>query len=62
MRLAGALLVYAVLTRAPWPADLGRWVAIGAAALLVSAFLIICGTFLYNTLFFDHHWRHVDSR
>ena len=62
VRLAGALLIYGVLTRAPWPADLARWVAVGAAALLVAAFLIICGSFLYNTLFFDHHWRHMDSR
>jgi len=62
VRLGGALMVYGLLTRAPWPADVARWVALGAAALLVAAFLIICGTFLYNTLFFDRYWRQVDSR
>ncbi len=62
VRVAGALLVYGLLTRAPWPTDLAYWIALGAAALLVVALLIICGTFLYNTFFFDRYWRQVDSR
>jgi hypothetical protein len=62
VRLSGALIVYALITRVPWPSDVARWVGVGSAALLVSAFLIVCGSVLYNTLFYDHYWRQVDSR
>jgi hypothetical protein len=62
VRLAGAFIIYAALTRLPWPADLSGAIAVGAAALLATSVLIVCGTFLYNTLFFDRYWRQADGR
>ena len=57
LRLAGALAVYAALHAVPWPLEIARWVAMGSAAALATAVLLICGTLLYDTLFFERHWR-----
>lgn len=61
LRLAGALAVYAALRAAPWPSGLTHWVALGASAALATTILIICGTLLYDTLFYERHWRQVDA-
>ena len=62
VRLASAMLVYEALVRIPWPGTLGHWITLAAAALLAATFLVVCGKFLYDTLFYDHYWRQVDSR
>ena len=62
VRLAIALLVYDLLLRVPWPPEAAHWIALCAAGLLTASVLIICGKFLYDTLFYDHYWRQVDSR
>ncbi|HEU5315715.1 MAG TPA: hypothetical protein VFX49_06360 [Chloroflexota bacterium] len=62
LRLAVAIALFGLVTQLPVPALLGRWVAIAASALLAAAVLIICGSLLYNTLFYERYWRQVDSR
>lgn len=62
LRVAAALVIYGLITAIPWPADIARWIAPGAFAALATACLLICGTLLYNTLFFERHWRNVDTR
>ena len=62
VRVSIALLLYEVALRIPWPGALAHWIGLMAGGLLAAAFLIICGTFLYNTLFYDHYWRSVDTR
>jgi hypothetical protein len=62
LRLAAALVIYGLVTAVPWPEGLARWVAPGAFAALATACLLICGVLLYDTLFFERHWRKVDSR
>jgi hypothetical protein len=46
----------------PWPVDVARWLAPGAFAALATACLLTCGALLYNTLFFERHWRQADTR
>jgi hypothetical protein len=62
LRLAVAVTLFALVTQLPVPALLGRWVGIAAFALLAAAVLIICGSLLYNTLFYERYWRQADSR
>ena len=62
VRLAIALIAYDLVLRVPWPPETARWIALGAAGLLTASVLIICGKFLYDTLFYDHYWRQVDNR
>ena len=57
-----ALIAYDLLLRVPWPGEVAHWMAMGAAGLLTAGVLIICGKFLYDTLFFDRYWRQMDSR
>jgi hypothetical protein len=62
IRLSAALVVYGLLTAVPWPPGMAHWVTLGAAAGLAAACLIVCGVLLVNTLFFERHWRQVDTR
>lgn len=62
IRLSAALVVYGLITAVPWPPGMARWVTLGAVAGLATACLIVCGVLLVNTLFFERHWRQVDSR
>ena len=62
LRVAAALVLYGLVTAVPWPAGVARWVAPGAFVALATACLLICGTLLYYTLFFERHWRQVDTR
>jgi hypothetical protein len=62
VRLAVALLVYDLLLRIPWPPEAGRWMALGSTGFFTAAVLIICGKFLYDTLFYDRFWRQADNR
>jgi len=62
VRLALAALGYVLVVRVPWPPEAAYWVSMAAAGLLVLVVLIIGGTFLYDTLFYDRYWRSVDSR
>ena len=62
VRLLLALAVYGLVGRVPWPEHLAHWIGIGAFAALATTILLISGKLLYDTLFFDHYWRQVDSR
>ncbi len=62
VRLALALAVYGFVGLMPWPERLAHWIGVGAFAALATAILLICGKLLYDTLYFDHYWRQVDSR
>ena len=61
-RLALAFIGYWAVTLVPWPGELGPWVGIGASAVLVFVLLVLCGKFLYDTLFYERYWRQMDSR
>jgi hypothetical protein len=62
LRLSAVLVLYGLLTAIPWPPGLARWVGVSAGAGLAAGCLIVVGVALYNTLFFDRHWRQVDTR
>ena len=61
-RLAIAFGLFGLVSRIPWPAETGHWIGVGAFALLAVTVLVTCGTFLYDTLFFDRYWRQMDGR
>ncbi len=61
-RLAVAFGLFGLVSRIPWPAETVQWIGIGTFVLLAVAVLVTCGTFLYDTLFFDRYWRQMDSR
>lgn len=63
LRLAGALAVYAALRAVPWPLGMAHWMALGSAAALATAVLLICGTLLYDTFYPDlsQHQMHQDA-
>jgi len=62
LRVAAALVLYGLITSVPWPGEAARWIGPAAFAALATTCLLVCGTLLYNTLFFERHWRQVDSR
>ena len=55
-------MIYFIVTFLPRPAGLSLWMGPVAAAVLVLAVLILVGSVLYDTLFFDRYWRVVDSK
>ena len=48
---AAALALYGIASRLPWPADSGHRIGVAAFAFLAGAIIVICGKFLYDTLF-----------
>lgn len=62
LRLAVAFGLFGLISRIPWPAEMGRWMGLAAFATLAAVVIVISGTLLYNTLFYDHYWRKVDTR
>ncbi len=61
-RLAVAFGLFGLISRVPWPAETARWIGLASFGSLTAAVLIIFGSLLYNTLFYDHYWRSIDSR
>ena len=62
LRLLVAIVLFATVTQVRWPALLGHWVSLLAGALFAAAVLMICGSLLYNTLYYERYWRQSDSR
>ena len=62
IRLALVVVIYFIVTFLPRPAGLSLWMGPVAAGGLVLAVLILVGSALYDTLFFDRYWRAVDSK
>lgn len=61
-RLAAAVLLFGAVTQVQWPGLIGRWIGLFAGAAFAASLLIICGSLLYNTLFYERYWRQVDNR
>lgn len=62
IRVGLVVVIYFIITFLPRPAGLSLWMGPLAAAVLVIAVLILVGSALYDTLFFDRYWRVVDSK
>lgn len=62
IRVGLVVVLYFIVTFLPRPAGLSLWMGPVAAAVLVVAVLILVGSVLYDTLFFDRYWRVVDSK
>ena len=62
IRLAVVGALFFVSTFLPRPAGLSLWMGPAAAAALVIVVLILVGSALYDTLFFDRYWRVIDSK
>ena len=62
IRVGLVVVIYFIVTFLPRPAGLSLWMGPVAAAVLVLAVLILVGSVLYDTLFFDRYWRAVDSK
>lgn len=62
LRLAVAFGIFGIVSGLPLPDRAAHIAGIVALALLAASVVIICGSLLYNTLFYDHYWRKADSR
>jgi hypothetical protein len=62
VRFLVAFGLFGFVSQLPWPAQAAQWIALVTGGACAVIFLIICGTLLYNTLFYDHYWRSIDSR
>ena len=62
IRLAVVGMLFFVVTFLPRPAGLSLWMGPAAAAALVLVVLILVGSTLYDTLFFDRYWRVIDGK
>ncbi|MAG37593.1 MAG: hypothetical protein CL878_15270 [Dehalococcoidia bacterium] len=62
VRLAVIALLFFVVTFLPRPAGLSLWMGPLAGAVLVIVVLILVGSTLYDTLFFDRYWRAIDGK
>ena len=62
IRVGLVVVLYFIVTFLPRPAGLSLWMGPVVAAVLVIAVLILVGSVLYDTLFFDRYWRVVDSK
>ena len=62
LRLFVGIALFIVVTHFRWPAQIGATVSLAAGALLGAAILMICGSLLFNTLYYERYWRNVDSR
>ena len=62
LRLLVGIALFIAVTHVRWPAQIDHTVSLVAGALLGAAVLIICGSLLYNTLYYERYWRQVDNR
>jgi hypothetical protein len=62
LRLAAALALYGLVSRAPWPPTTAHHIGVAAFGALAAAVIVICGKLLYDTLYYDRYWRRMDSR
>jgi hypothetical protein len=62
LRLLAAVGIYVLIGAVRWPAGLAPLAATAGVGLLAGAILVICGKFLFDTLYYDHYWRQLDSR
>ena len=62
LRLLVGIALFAAIIHVRWPAQIGHTVSLAAGALLGAAVLIIFGSLLYNTLYYERYWRQTDSR
>ena len=62
IRLALVGVIYFIITFLPRPAGLSLWMGPAGAAALVIVVLILVGSTLYDTLFYDRYWRVMDSK
>ena len=62
LRLLVGIALFIVVTHVRWPAQIGATVSLAAGALLGAAVLMICGSLLFNTLYYERYWRKVDTR
>ena len=62
VQLLVASLIYLVVAYLPRSAPVGLWIGPLGAAVLVAVVIVLVGKTLYDTLFFDHHWRAVSSK
>ena len=62
IRLALVGVIYFIITFLPRPAGLSLWMGPAGAAALVIVVLILVGSTLYDTLFYDRYWRVVDGK
>jgi hypothetical protein len=62
LRLLVGVALFVLVTHLRWPAQLSATITLAAGALLGAAVLMICGSLLYNTLYYERYWRKVDTR
>ena len=62
LRLLVGVALFVAVTHVRWPAHVGSTVTLAAGALLGAAVLMICGSLLFNTLYYERYWRKVDTR
>ncbi|MGI8424234.1 MAG: hypothetical protein ACR2NO_09030 [Chloroflexota bacterium] len=62
LRLLVAMLLFGTVTQVRWPAHAGHLIGMIASAVFAAVVLMICGSLLYNTLYYDRYWRQVDNR
>ena len=62
LRLLVGIALFIVVTHVRWPAQVGNSVSMAAGALLGAVILMICGSLLFNTLYYERYWRKVDTR
>jgi len=62
LRLLVGIALFIAVTHVRWPVHVGNSVSLAAGALLGAAALIICGSLLFNTLYYERYWRQADNR
>lgn len=62
VRLTVIGCIFFVLNFLPRPSGLSLWMGPLAAGVLVLVLLILVGSTLYDTLFFDRFWRVIDRK
>ena len=62
LRLLVGVALFTAILHVRWPAQIGSTVSLAAGALLGAAVLIVFGSLLYNTLYYERYWRQTDGR
>ena len=55
LRLLVGIVLFIAVTHVRWPAQIENTVSLAAGALLGAAVLMICGSLLYNTLYYSQN-------